>query len=956
MKVLCTPNTEEVENYINKRIINDMKKILHIVPTMILYRRRRSFYINYLKKKRKVFIPDNASDQEIDGVLKEHNIFLFEFNRFIRHIVQVNFSNRHVLSRREASIILERVVKNNPKTNNYVWRLTISKIYEFFQTLTIAGIDIQKIRQMFSNEAWIDLLTIYEKYIEEINRLGFLDLAMAFRKAVELEDFSAYDEIYIDGAFLPIQPALHQIIIRLKNISSNILFFIPYDFNAKDSPAFRILKKTYLPYVPYEKWISINKDIEQHNVVNKLARKIFTSETIDKIDDNSFQIRKFETMEEEFHSIVSEIAMLVRQGVVPHHKIAIVTPNPMEMRPYVRELAELYQVQCEVPEKPLIQLPLGKFIFLLYQIMIDEKARINGLTHYIDAQMVKELLHLQVVKNSQNVINTYEKIEAFFIDCMTFDCWFKKIQHLLQAKENIYEKYRHHPIYYLKTEELLEFKSFLSLIQQFTNELFSVKKGTFKEHFANILNFLKAKDNLLLLEQDVMRRLHEIADYIDDDNILFVDIEEFAIRVQSLLNDEILIQVEKAYRTKQQVKITVTGPNNVEYQKYDYIYLTRFTQNMYPEKIEHQWPMSLDLESFILDSTTSLSFKNNRELFHYYLDRELYHLFLVINAVKKKLTISYSKKVDGIKQSVSHYLHDIAKVFNIEEDLESDKKIEDILKDKKFLKRTSSKYVEYSPSDGNSKVMDPIDEGLIFTIEDIAVYEYCPRRFYYETKYPDRNIYTDIFHLQHYAVACLYEESVKILTDRFHEISKESKKKLFREMDEIINHAQDRIFSMFPFGLRIWDDIKMRTKFHLEQLVETILINTEHNRAKISLNGQEVVKKVDGYTFKGERRLRVKYPTITHYYPISNLKSFLSFSVNVQEPNEIERLKQIKEKYKDLLRDFCYKKNNIDEKLSYFISKINNLEFEKRPGGHCLYCVFESVCMEKEILHHATNN
>ncbi|GAB6889529.1 hypothetical protein JCM14450A_05350 [Geobacillus stearothermophilus] len=72
----------------------------------------------------------------------------------------------------------------------------------------------------------------------------------------------------------------------------------------------------------------------------------------------------------------------------------------------------------------------------------------------------------------------------------------------------------------------------------------------------------------------------------------------------------------------------------------------------------------------------------------------------------------------------------------------------------------------------------------------------------------------------------------------------------------------------------------MRVHFHLQGLLNQILSNPDYNRASLSITQQRQESKIKGYTFVGERQLRVSYPTITHYYSITNMRKILSFSAN----------------------------------------------------------------------------
>ena len=69
LEIYCSPHTEDVEDVLLNHI-NIKTKVLHLVPTMILYRRRYGFY--------KKCIPS------LDEVKAQDELQLNEFNRFIR--------------------------------------------------------------------------------------------------------------------------------------------------------------------------------------------------------------------------------------------------------------------------------------------------------------------------------------------------------------------------------------------------------------------------------------------------------------------------------------------------------------------------------------------------------------------------------------------------------------------------------------------------------------------------------------------------------------------------------------------------------------------------------------------------------------------------------------------------------------------------------------------------------
>src|SRR5699024_5443473 len=105
----------------------------------------------------------------------------------------------------------------------------------------------------------------------------------------------------------------------------------------------------------------------------------------------------------------------------------------------------------------------------------------------------------------------------------------------------------------------------------------------------------------------------------------------------------------------------------------------------------------------------------------------------------------------------------------------------------------------------------------------------------------------------------------------------------------------------------------------------------------------------DALPITGERRLRVTYPDVTHYYSISNFQELLSFRANTNDKEVQNHLLQVKKHCQHLLRECCYGRDFADIKLNDFDNKISQNDFEKNPGSHCQYCHFFEMCMEREI-------
>lgn len=946
LKLFVTPNTNDVEKY----IIENYKigeKILHIVPTLILFRRRSKQYRSKLGLKL-----DNKSlnyvDREITQKLIDKNIYLFEFNRFLEYFVYK--SDYRVLTKRESSIVLERIMKSNKKTNNYTWKSVLYDVHEAFQYFSASGISMDKLVVYSQTDSWKTLMRLYEQYKQELNIMNVYDFGIATNKVINSKVMKDFDKVYIDGAFLPIEPALNKLIENLHEAKIDISFFLPFDPTNSASDAFRVLKKTYEKYVPMEKWDNslIEKPKDEY-VVEKVARNIFSDNTIE-ISDLTLQIFEYATPEEEINDVVKKAVEQIKRGVVKQKDIAIVTPNPIEMRPIIRDVIELYNVKADTPERPLIQLPLGKLIYTLYQIFIDERIDVfENNSNFLDVQMVTDILQTKLIKDSYEIIDVFEKIQVFFEDCTNFENWFNQINVLINAKKELEPKYVYHPLNRVTLDDLIKFKEYLTFIKNFSTKIFNVSNMTFKNHLKKLFNQLENEPRIKKFDNIIKNRIINIVESSDTQENLKINIREFASRIHSIFIDN---NREPIADTDNELRLTVTGSNNIEYQDYDYIYLIQFNQSNYPEKKNYSWPMSLELEYLILKNCTRIGGNGPEYLRKYYLERALYYFYIVLNSTRKGLKITFPRVQNGIEQSPAHYINDIVKIFGIRETDE-----------KKILKtlQMNSIYFDGTSNSDNKELDRPnspsnlniLDDSKI-SIEEVAAFEYCPRRFYYEIKFPEEKIYTDSFQLQLYATSCLYEEAVKILVNRFPEVEKFKKKRILYSLDEIINQAQEKVKTYFPVGQRYWEDIILRTRAHLESLLNNIFQNTKDQKANLNIDkGQYVSKNVGRYEFTGVRELKVSYETSRNrYYPITNLQKLLSLDATVLDKGSKEHLSKVKNSYLTLLSEFCYEKPEAIAKLESYSEKIYSSDFNKNPGGHCHYCAFKQFCMEKEIDNH----
>lgn len=206
-----------------------------------------------------------------------------------------------------------------------------------------------------------------------------------------------------------------------------------------------------------------------------------------------------------------------------------------------------------------------------------------------------------------------------------------------------------------------------------------------------------------------------------------------------------------------------------------------------------------------------------------------------------------------------------------------------------------------------------------FTAEEVAIYKYCPRRFYYQQKYTIDNVYSQLFHLQSYVSSCLYEKAVELFVNNEPFPIRESldlKKMQNSLYDKVISYriaAEELIRPIFPISNREWHNVLSQTDFFLRSLITSIFENSyvkEYRRSGNSsilidlwLSDDSFEIKVDEFIFTSAKELYIQYnKTELHRYSISNMKDFLSFSSkDYDEKDYMDEVKQWYFTFKEIL-------------------------------------------------------
>jgi ATP-dependent helicase/nuclease subunit B len=968
LKILCSPNTEDVETYIKSRF-EIGKKPLHLVPTMILYRRRLKFYFSFL---RPLFNQTQISSKEFDieEAIRQY-VELFEVDQYIKHMV-VSASSSSTLSNSEATVILERIINQIPETNNLSWKSVIYDLARTFEELSLSGLSLNTLRNFDNSRKWQQALDIYELFLEELQLKQLADYGMAANTKINELDVSIYDELILDGAFLPLSSKHQRIINKFIELKKPITIFLPYDLSTPDQPASKAIEDIYQNFLPKTEWESIqDKTRSSSFFIDRLPKLIFRDAQETKLD-NSVSFLRFATLEEELSYIMRQVYVLVKYKEVNPRQVVILTPNAMELRPLIREISEQNNLKVRLPQRPFMHLAQGRAIKYLYDIHTDIRKLTDS---YLNITMFKNFISGTLLRCNVGLSDSFEKIESFFVDCISIADWKSVFAALNTTKDQLIpEKYPHHPINSVEPKELKDMFEVIQALEEISNFLINISERTVKEHVRVLIKFLKEDNRFIELEGPIQERLSKITESLGAQERIPITAMEFGERISALFTEQEDFEAgEKANVEEDDSdifldrEILVTGPNNVEFQRYEYVYVCRFTQDVYPEPKKFDWLITKEIEYKIISNTTCFKLQSSKQLENFYLNRSLYHIHLMFCAANTQLTISYSQIDYGVALTPAHYLHDIAKVFGLEEGNKLENKkapgLEELLIKSRVLKCPSS-IKPLSHNEINILALPKMLDERDFTVEEIAIYKYCPRRFYYQKKYQKENVYSQLFHLQSYASSCLYEKSVELLVldqpKAIHEMIDQGKqhKRFLEKTKEYRMEAEKLIRPLFPLSNRLWSNVTSQTDFFLSTLMHWVFDNPyirEYRKSgnnnvtlQFFLSDHEKQIKIDDYTFTATKEFEVQYNHgEIHRYSISNRKDILSFSSN--DHDEREHMKETKEWYDRFKRSFYNDTAAAQTILTEITNKLSVGKFDKNAGGHCKYCTFNKLCHEREV-------
>lgn len=977
-----TPHTVSVDQFLKDHIRSKTKtvpnyKILHLTPTLILFRKRNKDYMKLFRRQ--------AGNAKNGQVLLDKYVKINEFFHWAKEIVYSQ--NIEIpLSKSESHVLVKRAIAEL-YPNQLEWSKISFDLLELFlelQTIDLKDAELKNISPYFD---WQQLIAIYKKYNELLVENQLMDFSQVLINLLKEDStLKEFTEVIFDGPFLFFQPVHELLIERCEQLNIPITFIVPFEKHGERiNPAYRVIEKAYSCYVPFNEWKSLPSYRSRSTFIEKLPQVIFTQDNI-KIDE-TLNLSRYQTLEQEIREVVTEIKQKIDQEHTSLNKVAIVTPNSMKIRPMVREISENIGLEVEIPERPFLGLSVGEFILIIYQTKIDERKFEKE--SYLDVSMFRRIISSSWFPHLKETIASFQAIEEVFFDqVVSLNEWESRLNTLLSIKNSIEsQSYIYHPIHSVSCEHLkawLDVIEELSIIQKY---VFSEKLASLGQHGKNLLkglNEIVSRIGIPEEDDDFLQRMYSIVEGISTQNRILVEPKEFGELLYSLFLEqedqpEGLEQEEYNPENDKSRGILVTSLQNIAFQEYNFIYPIQFTQNNYPKPEKSSWPVHHDIKWNLISQTTQLKLQSSLEFDRLLADREKFYFYLSFLSSKIGYSLSYSRYENGNPQYPSHFLNDIANSIGIKEEnvlegrTKNKKKIDKLLIEKNILKdHTFIKECKISTPNINEKSQkNNITFPEQFMLEDLALYKLCPKRFYYKIEYPNQNVYSNKIQLTFYLANEIYHRGIKRLlgyavsNKLVEDFERKNVQNQFLTQIKEIIQQESVLLRLFPVSEEIRTNVIFFSTMFLEELIGVIFTDDvfrplkEMRKFSAELNVDLVGKKKELtipteqtiYKIIATRDFSIQFGVARkRSYSTHHRIQFLNISKYNQDSQNNESDTKFNEWLSKLKREIFYPEHTekIKFEIKEILSMIEQKEFIKNKGSHCIYCPFHKNCLEKE--------
>lgn len=536
---------------------------------------------------------------------------------------------------------------------------------------------------------------------------------------IESLDNYSVDKIVLHGIH-QFTPLICRFINDLESSGIEVIFLIQYDDRFKD--IYSTWDKVYKWTETEIKTNNIESDLYCKKVGENYANLVLGR--LDKIEESNCECIKFDNMTE-FANYVADIYEEsnkdVKKGVVYRKQRVLANMKEQFYSANGREVNELLSVYFpeQFGEKHFLSYPIGQFILGLYSMWDFDNNKI-----VIKDEYLKECLMVNLWFNNESLespLGLYEKLRVYFLDTEDINLYIERIDKLIKYVEALNseghlkdkENYKHLSFFSLSVEDIKKFKKIILDLKELLEKLFLNETDVnIRNHYKELMTILKDK---IEFNRSISKQEFELADmllkklesYESDMNSPVSEISETLHYYLSkkIEDDSSNWIVRDLPQIDGGVLLADMGKKGKPKRRV-YHYAELSDSNMNKDK-ELSWPLN-DERLKINNSNFNVYLTSKKE----YSNLIKYILFYGMYYLNTDIKLSY---IEHATNENNESLYFPLRMLNIkEEDYVSKElnKIEAALKDEREAKELVNEHE--------------------FTIEQIQMMSFCPKRFYYE--------------------------------------------------------------------------------------------------------------------------------------------------------------------------------------------------------------------------------
>lgn len=441
---------------------------------------------------------------------------------------------------------------------------------------------------------------------------------------------------------------------------------------------------------------------------------------------------------------------------------------------YLNNEGKEIPVQVQTSSRLLLLTPVGRFILTLYEIWRDNQLLITNeqletvlSSGWLGASIQDSTIPFRAVKHQ------------YFLHCETEHDWEQAMDDLERIVETedltLSERM---PLHLVTIEDIGYWRKTLGLVKEICERLFQTKQGGISYHIKLLQDQLKLLEveNVRQYEQDVLEKIQEVFEELENLYSLDITSSEFGEALHSLVSKERENEDEED-SPEFEGMLWIATPEGIDgMERKAVLYMAVDNQHV-PAKLPMSWPF----------------YEDKRDE---HMQNERYMFLTVVRAALEVLVITCCRNDGNTVLQPSPYLLEMGRLL-----------------DRKIVSPTTKDLIDASlaPKIVGSLHRTPLRKKS-FKLTELVQYGLCPLRFSLEKRHPAAKVYRNDWQLEVFAQGVWIEKTFEALAMYYGKSRKtqgiENVYQLFCRGMMYVEHEVKKFFPSFDDVT--WHGIKQR--------------------------------------------------------------------------------------------------------------------------------------------------